>query len=133
MSMTGRQGQDVSLASALLATEPSVAASAARILPKLQACPVQIHRGLTSMDQRESIAEIRLATSRRLSQLEPKLETEAPAQRNDGTLGVGTAQRDNEDENSPKKPLAFKFAFAGLAAAVFVFQIDATTLGIALP
>ncbi|KAJ5962522.1 Major facilitator superfamily domain general substrate transporter [Penicillium viridicatum] len=34
---------------------------------------------------------------------------------------------------TPKKSLSFKLAFAGLAASLFVFQVDATCLGIALP
>lgn len=32
-----------------------------------------------------------------------------------------------------KKSLSFKLAFIGLAASLFVFQVDATCLGIALP
>uniref|UniRef100_A0A093VET8 Putative transporter C3H1.06c n=1 Tax=Talaromyces marneffei PM1 TaxID=1077442 RepID=A0A093VET8_TALMA len=38
----------------------------------------------------------------------------------------------NSDEPTPKS-LVFKLSFIGLAAAVFVFQLDATCLGIALP
>ncbi|KOS36439.1 hypothetical protein ACN38_g12813 [Penicillium nordicum] len=34
---------------------------------------------------------------------------------------------------TPKKTLSFKLAFVGLAASLFVFQVDATCLGIALP
>lgn len=34
---------------------------------------------------------------------------------------------------TPKKSLSFKLAFIGLAASLFVFQVDATCLGIALP
>jgi ABC-type uncharacterized transport system permease subunit len=37
------------------------------------------------------------------------------------------------DEPKQKKSLAFKLAFVGLAATLFVFQMDATALGIALP
>lgn len=33
----------------------------------------------------------------------------------------------------PKKPVSFKLAFVGLAASLFVFQVDATCLGVALP
>lgn len=39
----------------------------------------------------------------------------------------------NDVEASPKKSLAFKLAFVGLASSLFVFQLDATALGIALP
>ncbi|KAF4332783.1 major facilitator superfamily transporter [Fusarium beomiforme] len=48
----------------------------------------------------------------------------------------------NDEEASPvgedsqpkqKKSLAFKLSFIGLAATLFVFQVDATALGIALP
>ncbi|KAM0227800.1 hypothetical protein ACHAP5_012101 [Fusarium lateritium] len=37
------------------------------------------------------------------------------------------------DEPKQKKSMAFKLAFIGLAATLFVFQMDATALGIALP
>lgn len=56
---------------------------------------------------------------------------------------TGTAEKDmeepieangeNEEAQSPKKPLSFHLAFIGLAASLFVFQMDATCLGIALP
>ncbi|PWY64729.1 putative MFS transporter [Aspergillus sclerotioniger CBS 115572] len=36
-------------------------------------------------------------------------------------------------EPAPKKSLAFKLSFIGLAAGLFVFQMDATALGIAIP
>ena len=39
----------------------------------------------------------------------------------------------NLTEPKPKKSLSFKLAFIGLAASLFVFQVDATCLGIALP
>jgi hypothetical protein len=41
----------------------------------------------------------------------------------------------NDESSQPKqkKSLAFKLSFIGLAAILFVFQIDATALGIALP
>ena len=85
------------------------------------------------MDQPESSAEIPLSTTRRESHPEPKIETETPNHHVDEALGAGTVEQDSEDGAPSKKPLAFKLAFIGLAAAVFVFQIDATSLGIALP
>ena len=36
-------------------------------------------------------------------------------------------------KDTAKKSLSFKLAFIGLAASAFVFQLDATCLGIALP
>lgn len=36
-------------------------------------------------------------------------------------------------EPKVKKSLSFKLAFIGIAASLFVFQLDATCLGIALP
>lgn len=39
----------------------------------------------------------------------------------------------SDEAQSPKKPLSFHLAFVGLAASLFVFQMDATCLGIALP
>lgn len=46
-----------------------------------------------------------------------------------------TSQRGISNDNAlPKgKSLSFKLAFIGLAASLFVFQLDATCLGIALP
>ncbi|KAJ2899835.1 MFS transporter [Zalerion maritima] len=43
--------------------------------------------------------------------------------------------RDGVDSTgpTPQKSLSFKLAFVGLAASLFVFQLDATCLGIALP
>ncbi|KAJ5718050.1 MFS transporter [Penicillium malachiteum] len=43
------------------------------------------------------------------------------------------ANGENNEPKSPKKPLSFHLAFIGLAASLFVFQMDATCLGIALP
>ncbi|QPC59426.1 hypothetical protein HYE67_001657 [Fusarium culmorum] len=43
------------------------------------------------------------------------------------------AQQDEPSQTKQKKSLAFKLSFIGLAAILFVFQIDATALGIALP
>ncbi|CEI61870.1 hypothetical protein FVEN_g2926 [Fusarium venenatum] len=42
-------------------------------------------------------------------------------------------QEDQPSQPKQKKSLAFKLSFVGLAAILFVFQIDATALGIALP
>lgn len=39
----------------------------------------------------------------------------------------------NSTEPKTKKSPSFKLAFIGLAASLFVFQVDATCLGIALP
>lgn len=47
-----------------------------------------------------------------------------------------TEQNEKDDaESTTKKPksLSFKLAFIGLAASLFVFQLDATCLSIALP
>ena len=44
-----------------------------------------------------------------------------------------TVERHNEDLPKSKKPRAFNLAFVGLGVAVFVFQLDATALGVALP
>ncbi|TGO61794.1 hypothetical protein BOTNAR_0123g00190 [Botryotinia narcissicola] len=53
----------------------------------------------------------------------------------DGTLQETNLEKIDEAiiEGRPKKSLSFKFAFIGLAASMFVFQMDATSLGIALP
>ena len=85
------------------------------------------------MDQPGSSAEIPLSTIRRESHAESKNETENSNDHIHEALAVGTVEQDGEDEVPSKKPLSFKLAFIGLAAAVFVFQIDATSLGTALP
>ena len=63
------------------------------------------------------------------SKSEDKLSNDhVPAVVQDGTAGLnGTGME------KIKKPLSFNLAFGGLAAALFVFQLDATALGIALP
>lgn len=49
------------------------------------------------------------------------------------TEELHTPQERDVVNNTAKKSLSFKLAFAGLAASLFVFQLDATCLGIALP
>lgn len=58
----------------------------------------------------------------------------------EGVTGIGRKnspqeQQPNQERAEPttKKSLSFKLAFIGLAASLFVFQLDATCLGIALP
>lgn len=46
---------------------------------------------------------------------------------------IGEQNGVENTEPTPKKSLSFKLAFVGLAAILFVFQLDATCLGIALP
>ncbi|KAJ4251548.1 hypothetical protein NW762_011538 [Fusarium torreyae] len=50
-------------------------------------------------------------------------------------VGKTETAPENGEENQAKqkKSLAFKLAFIGLATTLFVFQVDATALGIALP
>lgn len=50
-----------------------------------------------------------------------------------GTEVPAEGSGEDDVERSSKKSLAFKLAFIGLAASMFVFQLDATALGIALP
>jgi hypothetical protein len=65
---------------------------------------------------------------------EPKSEKTGNAETEIGGTEI-LAERNGVDdiEPTPKKSLAFKLAFIGLAASLFVFQLDATALGIALP
>lgn len=81
------------------------------------------------------------------SAAQPELDPEPPSEKigTDAETGAQTgaetgagdipAERVNPDDGGakPKKSLAFKLAFIGLAASLFVFQLDATALGIALP
>jgi hypothetical protein len=62
-------------------------------------------------------------------------ETDISNHNVDHALQVMTVEEASEDNLEPKakKSLAFKLAFIGLAASGFVFQVDATALGIALP
>ncbi|OIW30092.1 MFS general substrate transporter [Coniochaeta ligniaria NRRL 30616] len=46
---------------------------------------------------------------------------------------VNAEEQDELPPAKAKKSLSFKLAFIGLAASIFVFQVDATCLGIALP
>ncbi|CAI7659092.1 unnamed protein product [Penicillium viridicatum] len=62
---------------------------------------------------------------------EPRSEKTGPAEKE---MDEPIEANDVSDEaQSPKKPLSFHLAFIGLAASLFVFQMDATCLGIALP
>ncbi|KAF7950797.1 uncharacterized protein EAE97_002349 [Botrytis byssoidea] len=61
--------------------------------------------------------------------------TEVTTNRADGALQETSLENIDEAiiEGRPKKSLSFKLAFIGLAASMFVFQMDATSLGISLP
>ncbi|TGO39832.1 hypothetical protein BHYA_0047g00360 [Botrytis hyacinthi] len=61
--------------------------------------------------------------------------TEVTTSRADGALQETSLENIDEViiEGRPKKSLSFKLAFIGLASSMFVFQMDATSLGIALP
>ncbi|KAM0193868.1 hypothetical protein ACHAPI_007533 [Fusarium lateritium] len=77
-----------------------------------------------------SNAEISASVAQQSAGTEPqserKIEPKSPVR--------GTEPQEFEiDEPKQKKSMAFKLAFMGLAATLFVFQMDATALGIALP
>jgi hypothetical protein len=83
-------------------------------------------------------AEMSTFAVRQESDSQPISETKGKAETDTETEAGGReipAERNGEDdvEQTPKKSLAFKLAFIGLAASMFVFQLDATALGIALP
>ncbi|KAL8376835.1 hypothetical protein RB595_007793 [Gaeumannomyces hyphopodioides] len=59
----------------------------------------------------------------------PKDAEKAPEQPHGPDEQIGEAKT----QPTPKKSLSFWFAFAGLALVLFVFQLDATCLSIALP
>lgn len=69
----------------------------------------------------------------------PVLATSQQPKTDENATYSGSQVKDPEvppnDDSQPKqkKSLAFKLSFIGLAAILFVFQIDATALGIALP
>ena len=73
--------------------------------------------------------------------LSPALRSEPPTElkpetldhHNDGALAAVIAELPGEDLHGAKKPVVFHLAFTGLALVVFVFQLDATALGVALP
>ncbi|KAJ5519094.1 Major facilitator superfamily domain general substrate transporter [Penicillium expansum] len=71
---------------------------------------------------------------------EPDLERN-PEKSQDVEISMATEKPHTSQEREgvdntismPKKPVSFKLAFVGLAASLFVFQVDATCLGVALP
>lgn len=80
-------------------------------------------------------AEMAKSGVREEPDVQPKSEKTGNAQTDTATGGADIpAERNDLVDVDPKpKSLAFKLAFIGLAASVFVFQLDATALGIALP
>ncbi|GAB1194117.1 hypothetical protein APSETT444_003358 [Aspergillus pseudonomiae] len=67
-----------------------------------------------------------------VSEKQAKVETETEPKI--GGTEILVERNGNDDiQRTPKKSLSFKLAFIGLAASMFVFQLDATALGIALP
>lgn len=67
-------------------------------------------------------------------QPDPGVQNEPVA--NAEKIEVGNQTDENNSSNadpSPKKSYRFWLAFAGIASSLFVFQLDAMILGIALP
>ncbi|KAG8672460.1 hypothetical protein FPOAC2_05851 [Fusarium poae] len=62
-----------------------------------------------------------------------KLATEEDPNNSTQRQALEVVQDNEPSQPKQKKSLAFKLSFIGLAAILFVFQIDATALGIALP
>lgn len=62
-----------------------------------------------------------------------ELETVTKAEQNSSSKDAEALQDDEGRQPKQKKSVAFKLAFIGLSATLFVFQVDATALGIALP
>ncbi|KAJ9210963.1 hypothetical protein DTO166G4_7460 [Paecilomyces variotii] len=71
----------------------------------------------------------------------PEVSVQSDAELGSGNTGTAEKEVNNSTEansvsdeaKSSKKPLSFHLAFIGLAASVFVFQMDATCLGLVLP
>lgn len=81
-------------------------------------------------------AEISAGTIQGVLDLRRKSETAADVEIATKTEEQHPPEERNGGGNSEprsKKSLSFKLAFVGLAASLFVFQVDATCLGIALP
>lgn len=79
-----------------------------------------------------------MAQKEQVSELTAEITTAVatnPSQHVAPVLEVMTVEENDENhiEQAPKKSWAFKLAFIGLASTAFVFQMDATALGIALP
>ncbi|RGP71012.1 hypothetical protein FSPOR_3700 [Fusarium sporotrichioides] len=75
--------------------------------------------------------EITTATSQQPAAVEPT--TEHATNNKPQRQALEVTEQDESGQTKQKKSLAFKLSFIGLAAILFVFQIDATALGIALP
>lgn len=92
---------------------------------------------VSSMNQLESntrtSAEISGSVVREESDVEPKSEKTETTETETGGAEIPADSNGVDDVEPRPKSLAFKLAFIGLAASVFVFQVDATALGIALP
>ncbi|KAF5664805.1 major facilitator family transporter [Fusarium heterosporum] len=75
--------------------------------------------------------EISAPTVQQNSAAEPHIARKSESNPQMGSMEISPEHEDGETKR--KKSLAFKLAFIGLAATLFVFQMDATALGIALP
>lgn len=79
-------------------------------------------------------AEKSILTAQQCPDLAPKPGTITKTGTQTEETQTDTKENGEQDvEPPPKKSLAFKLAFIGLASSCFVFQLDATALGIALP
>lgn len=63
----------------------------------------------------------------------PESETQTLSHHSDRELEALTLEQHSEDLPKPKKPRSFKLAFVGIAVTVFIFHLDTTALGVALP
>ncbi|KAH7467917.1 hypothetical protein FOMA001_g15549 [Fusarium oxysporum f. sp. matthiolae] len=82
-------------------------------------------------DARISSPEISASSVQQTHGIE--LETLKNTNKNSSKKDAEALPDDEGSQSKQKKSLAFKLAFIGLSATLFVFQVDATALGIALP
>jgi hypothetical protein len=86
----------------------------------------------TSID---SDAHVSATTYPKEAILEPSIEKGSATVTTALEQGLLSPEQDGAGSNKTrtKKSSSFKLAFIGIAASLFVFQLDATCLGIALP
>ena len=79
------------------------------------------------MAERASVSDMEITAPSTTRKALPVTKSETQSDPND------TVEHDKEAPPARKKPTAFILAFIGIAITVFIFHLDATALGVALP
>ena len=85
------------------------------------------------MAEAASVSDVAITAPSTTRKALPGTKSETASDSNETRLEPLVVGHDNEAPPARKKPPAFILAFIGIAITVFLFHLDATALGVALP